>query len=168
MNSEELQASYGPHIRFTPEGGKVIDYAHQSNYISSRIKKAPVDDRTDFEKVREFHYTYGQPVGTEPHFLDEDRFELRKELISEEFREFLEAVEDGDLTNAFKELADIIYVVQGTAVEMGGNLDDVFNEVHRANMSKLDEGGNPIYREDGKVLKGPNYKAPDIGEALGL
>jgi predicted HAD superfamily Cof-like phosphohydrolase len=120
------------------------------------------DPRDPYYKVREFHETYGQPVAYEPQFLSEARMELRKKLIEEEYQEFLDAVEEGDLMNAFKELADLIYVVEGTAVEMGGNLSRVFSEVHRSNMSKLDADGEPIYREDGKVLKGPNYFEPDI------
>lgn len=123
---------------------------------------------TAFESVREFHQTYGQPVGDRPGFLDNERMSLRKKLIEEEYDEFLEAVEDGDLVNAFKELADLIYVVNGVAVEMGGNLDDVFEEVHRSNMSKLGSDGKPIYRQDGKVLKGPNYTEADIKSVLGL
>lgn len=123
---------------------------------------------SDFENVREFHETYGQPVGKNPQFLSEDRMALRKRLIEEEYAEFLEAVEEGDLANAGKELADLIYVVQGTAVEMGINLDWVMKEVHNSNMSKLDENGKPIYREDGKVLKGKNYFEPNVKAVLGI
>ena len=123
---------------------------------------------SDFEKVVQFHQTYGQPIGQKPQFLSEDRMKLRKTLIEEEYKEFLEAVEEGDLVNAFKELGDLIYVVQGTAVEMGGPLDEVFDAIHESNMSKLDENGNPIYREDGKVLKGSGYFPPNIGKVLGI
>lgn len=124
--------------------------------------------RTPYTQVKQFHEAYGQPVGDKPQFLTEDRMALRKRLIEEEYAEFLEAVEEGDLVNAFKELADLIYVVEGTIVEMGGNGDAVFNEVHRSNMSKLGADGQPIYREDGKVLKGPNYFEADVAEVLGL
>lgn len=123
---------------------------------------------TPYEMVKEFHKAYGQPVGEAPNFLSEDRMDLRKSLIEEEYQEFLEAVRDGDLVNAFKELADLVYVVEGTAVEMGGNLDEVIYSVHESNMSKLDNDGNPIYREDGKVLKGENYREPDVASTLGL
>jgi predicted HAD superfamily Cof-like phosphohydrolase len=123
---------------------------------------------TPYTKVKEFHETYGQPVGDKPQFLTEDRMALRKRLIEEEYAEFLEAVEEGDLVNAFKELADLIYVVEGTIVEMGGDGDAVFNEVHRSNMSKLDENGKAIFREDGKVLKGPYYFEADVASVLGL
>lgn len=131
----------------------------------------PVEIRlaiTPFQMLKEFHEKFVYPMPDEPRLLDDERWELRKSLIEEEYEEFKEAVENGDLVNAFKELADLTYVVVGTSVEMGGNLDLVFREVHRSNMSKLGEDGEPIYREDGKVLKGPYYFEPDIAKALGL
>ena len=92
------------------------------------------------------------------------------ELIVEEFKEFLEA--EGMLfmhgrnhqEHALKELADLIYVCYQYAENMGWFLDEALNRVHLSNMSKLDEDGKPIYREDGKVLKGPNYKPPDLSD----
>lgn len=123
---------------------------------------------SDYQAVRAFHLTYGQPVGKKPTMLSKGRLALRKRLIEEEYAEFLESVEEGDLVNAAKELSDLIYVVQGTAVEMGIDLDAVFEAVHESNMSKLDDDGQPIFREDGKVLKGNNYFEPDIKSVLGL
>ena len=92
------------------------------------------------------------------------------ELIVEEFKEFLEA--EGMLfmhgrnhqEHALKELADLIYVCYQYAENMGWFLDEALNRVHLSNMSKLGEDGKPIYREDGKVLKGPNYKPPDLSD----
>ena len=89
-------------------------------------------------------------------------------LIVEEFKEFLQA--EGMLfmhgrnhqEHALKELADLVYVCYQYAENMGWFLDEALNRVHESNMSKLDEDGNPIYREDGKVLKGPNYKPPNL------
>lgn len=112
----------------------------------------------------EFHTVYGATV----HFDDaaiRDK-ELRIKLISEEYKEVMEAFEKDDLTNLAKELADLIYVIYGTALACGFDLDNVFREVHRSNMSKLGEDGRPIYREDGKVLKGPNYFEPDVQGCL--
>ena len=91
-------------------------------------------------------------------------------LIVEEFKEFLEA--EGMLfmhgrnhqEHALKELADLVYVCYQYAENMGWFLDEALNRVHESNMSKLDEDGNPIYRDDGKVLKGPNYKPPDLSD----
>ena len=92
----------------------------------------------------------------------------QKNLIVEEFKEFLEA--EGFLfmhgknhqEHALKELADLIYVCYQYAENMGWFLDEALDRVHKSNMSKLDDDGNPIYREDGKVLKGPNYKPPTL------
>ena len=94
----------------------------------------------------------------------------QKDLIIEEFKEFLEA--EGFLfmhgknhqEHALKELADLVYVCYQYAENMGWFLDEALDRVHQSNLSKLDEEGNPIYREDGKVLKGPNYKPPTLEE----
>ena len=96
----------------------------------------------------------------------------QKNLIVEEFKEFLEA--DGFLfrhgqnvqEECLKELADLVYVCYQYAENMGWFLDEALNRVHESNMSKLDEDGKPIYREDGKVLKGPNYKPPDLSDLI--
>ena len=95
---------------------------------------------------------------------------VQHKLIVEEFKEFLEA--EGMLflhgrnhqEHALKELADLVYVCYQYAENMGWFLDEALNRVHESNMSKLDEDGKPIYREDGKVLKGPNYKPPDLSD----
>ena len=97
-----------------------------------------------------------------------DKRSYQKNLIVEEFKEFLEA--EGLLfrknnnihAEALKELADLIYVCYQYAENMGWFLDEALDRVHASNMSKLGEDGQPVYREDGKVLKGPNYKPPDL------
>ena len=97
---------------------------------------------------------------------------MQKNLIVEEFKEFLEAErmlfrnskplhED-----AIKELSDLVYVCYQYAANMGWDLDEALRRVHQSNMSKLDEGGNPIYREDGKVLKSTNYKPPTLSDLV--
>ena len=94
----------------------------------------------------------------------------QKELVIEEFKEFLEA--EGFLfrhgknyqTECLKELADLVYVCYQYAANMGWFLDEALDRVHKSNMSKLDKDGKPIYRDDGKVLKGPNYKPPDLSD----
>jgi predicted HAD superfamily Cof-like phosphohydrolase len=94
------------------------------------------------------------------------------DLIVEEFREFLDAeahlYKDNIVAHAacLKELADLCYVCWQYAENMGWDLDEALNRVHISNMSKLDEDGNPIFREDGKVLKGPNYKPPDLSDLI--
>ena len=97
---------------------------------------------------------------------------VQKNLIVEEFKEFLEA--DGFLfrhgqnvqEECLKELADLVYVCYQYAENMGWLLDEALNRVHESNMSKLGEDGKPIYREDGKVLKGPNYKPPELSDLV--
>ena len=92
----------------------------------------------------------------------------QRNLITEEFKEFLEA--DGMLfrqspefpANCLKELADLVYLCYQYAANMGWDLDEAMFRVHESNMSKLDDDGKPIFREDGKVLKGPNYKPPNL------
>ena len=96
----------------------------------------------------------------------------QKNLIVEEFKEFLEA--EGMLfrnntdfpAEALKELADLVYVCYQYAENMGWFLDEALDRVHQSNMSKLDEDGKPIYREDGKVLKGPNYAPPNLTDLI--
>jgi predicted HAD superfamily Cof-like phosphohydrolase len=93
-------------------------------------------------------------------------------LIVEEFKEFLEAEQQlimGLTINSaecLKELADLVYVCYQYAANLGWNLDEALDRVHQSNMSKLDDNGNPIYREDGKVLKGPNYQPPNLTDLV--
>ena len=115
------------------------------------------------EQAKEFRTRYNLPNST-----DRSTRSCQKNLIVEEFKEFLEA--EGSLfrdhpsvqEEALKELADLVYVCYQYAENMGWFLDEALDRVHKSNMSKLDEDGKPIYREDGKVLKGPNYKLPTL------
>ena len=97
---------------------------------------------------------------------------MQRTLIVEEFKEFLEAENQlltGFVVNAtdtLKELADLIYVCYQYAENLGWDLDEALNRVHRSNMSKLGEDGEPVYREDGKVLKGPNYEPPNLSDLV--
>ena len=88
--------------------------------------------------------------------------ELRIDLIDEEFNELIDAENDGDLVAVADALADLCYVINGMALQYGINLDDCFAEVHSSNMSKLGVDGKPILRNDGKILKGPNYFKPNL------
>ena len=114
---------------------------------------------SNFERVREFMTTFGQEVNTSPVFPSEDIQRLRQELIHEEFVEFMESDNLVDVADA---LTDLLVVIYGAGHAYGIDLDECFKEVHRSNMSKLGEDGKPIYREDGKVLKGPNYSEPNL------
>ena len=112
--------------------------------------------------VTEFHQKYGQPVAFGPVMLTPGRAQLRWSLIAEELEEYVEAVEASNLVDVADALGDLLYVVYGTAVEHGIDMAPVLEEIHRSNMSKLGEDGKPIYREDGKVLKGTGYTPPDL------
>ena len=117
------------------------------------------------EQAKEFRTKYQLSNKT-----DRSQRSYQKNLIVEEFKEFLEA--EGFLfmhgknhqEHALKELADLVYVAYQYAENMGWFLDEALDRVHKSNMSKLDDDGNPIYREDGKVLKGPNYQPPNLSD----
>lgn len=119
--------------------------------------------------VEEFHATFGLPIRTEPALPDFAEQLLRYNLLAEEFNEYKEAVFEGQGVVAIADaLADMVYVIYGTALCYGIDLDAVLRAVHDSNMSKLDENWQPILRADGKVLKSSNYQPPRIAEALGL
>ena len=124
--------------------------------------------KTNFEKVKEFMKSFGQEVKTKPEWPNEDTMELRIDLIEEELGELKDAIIDGDgtLVDVADALSDLLYVVYGAGHSFGIDLDKCFAEVHRSNMSKLDDDGLPFYREDGKVLKGPNFSEPDLTSVL--
>lgn len=93
---------------------------------------------------------------------------LRIALLKEEVKEFEESVNSSDWMNAIRELCDILYVTYGAAVSLGVDLEPFFQEIHRANMSKLGEDGKPMYREDGKVMKSPSYVPADMQKLFTL
>lgn len=121
---------------------------------------------TNFEAVGEFMNTFGQEVKNDPDWPDEAIQKLRLELIAEELEEMWDAIENQDLVSVADALTDILYVTYGAGHAFGIDLDKCFAEVQRSNMSKLGEDGKPIYRDDGKVLKGPNYSEPDLKSIL--
>ena len=137
------------------------------------------------KQVKEFHEAFGHPV-SEPERCNQS---LRLHLIAEEFIELMigcgfpkdlkgsfdevmaraiEVAEDGEtnLVEIADALGDLNYVITGFAVELGIPFDEVCNEIHTSNMTKLGEDGKPIYRDDGKVLKGPNYRPPNVKKVL--
>ncbi len=119
-------------------------------------------------QVGDFHRAYGLPVREAPTAaVGPDQVTLRQALIEEEVRELAEAAQAGDLVGVADALADIVYVAYGTAHVYGIDLDAVLDEVHSSNMTKLGADGRPIRRADGKVLKGPDYRPPDIAAVLG-
>lgn len=116
--------------------------------------------------VREFHDTFGLPAAAAPGPVASELAAARQRLVDEEVSELAEAVAAGRLDRIAHELADVVYVAYGTAACYGIDLDAVLAEVHRANMTKLDARGRPVLRADGKVLKGPNYRPPDVAGVL--
>lgn len=114
--------------------------------------------------VEQFHRAFGLPVRHAPIPQETLWYErnMRKSLLHEEFEEYLEAEASHDLVGIADALGDMVYVIYGTALTYGINLPAVLREIHRSNMSKLGEGGEPLYREDGKVLKGPNFTPPNL------
>lgn len=121
------------------------------------------------EHVRTFHDAFGIPNATGPTGAIGDRDALlRYKLIREENEEYLDAAMKGDLVEVADALGDILYILCGTLLKHGleHKIDEVFREIQRSNMSKLDADGKPIYRDDGKVLKSELYFKPDIASIL--
>lgn len=122
---------------------------------------------TPYEMLLEFHEKFGAAID-QP--LTEELIDLRTNLMLEELQEVeLEFAYNFspleiDKKKLTKELADLMYVTIGTAITFGLPLEEVFAETHRSNMSKLGEDGKPVYRADGKVLKGPNYQPPNLDQ----
>jgi predicted HAD superfamily Cof-like phosphohydrolase len=123
--------------------------------------------------VKEFHKAFGHKVA--PAEIKPKDLDLRQKLLKEEFKEVIEAMwqwsNDGADNKEYrlallKEICDLQYVLSGLAVEMGFDVEKAFRRIHKSNMSKLDDNGKPIYRDDGKVLKSKNYKAPNLGDLI--
>ena len=117
---------------------------------------------TNFTDVKVFMETFGQMVRTKPQFPDEKTMKLRYDLIKEELNELEYAMKTKNLKEIADALTDILYVTYGAGFAYGIDLDRCFKEVQRANMSKLGEDGKPIFNENGKVMKGPNYREPNL------
>ena len=117
---------------------------------------------TNFNNVKKFMQTFGQEVQFKASFPDKKIQNLRIKLIEEELSELKDAIKNNDIVEVADALTDILYVTYGAGHAFGINLDQCFKEVQESNMSKLDENGRPIYNENGKVLKGPYYREPDL------
>lgn len=119
--------------------------------------------------VKQFHTAFRLGYAEAPHAdLGADKTLLRYHLMKEENEEYLEAAQNGDLVEVADALGDMLYILCGTIIEHGlqGIIEDVFDEIQRSNMSKLGADGLPIYREDGKVMKGPHYFKPDLSRFI--
>jgi predicted HAD superfamily Cof-like phosphohydrolase len=121
--------------------------------------------------VQEFHHAFQLPVRHQPSgVLPEQEYMLRFNLMKEENEEYLDAVKNGNIVEIADAIGDMLYILCGTINAHGlqEKMAPVFEEIQRSNMSKLDENGNPIYREDGKVMKSDRYFKPDIQAILDL
>ena len=119
---------------------------------------------TNFESVKQFMQTFGQEVKTSASFPDDKIMNLRLDLISEELSELKDAIKKKDLKEVADALTDILYVTYGAGHAFGIDLDKCFKEVQNSNMSKLGSDGKPIYNENGKVMKGPDYFKPNLSK----
>ena len=119
---------------------------------------------SNFFKVKEFMKKFKQEVKSKPSFPDDNIIKLRINLIKEELLELEEALNEKNIEETADALTDILYVTYGAGHAFGIDLDKCFDEVQKSNMSKLDKFGNPIYDDQGKVMKGPNYFKPDLNK----
>ena len=125
--------------------------------------------KKQIEHVERFHDAFGIKNKYNPTSqVSQDTFLLRHKLMHEENEEYLEACHNGDLVEIADALGDMMYILCGTILSHGlqDRIEDIFEEIQRSNMSKLGSDGKPIYRKDGKVMKGPNYFKPDIKKIL--
>jgi predicted HAD superfamily Cof-like phosphohydrolase len=125
--------------------------------------------KNKIKAVHKFHKAFGLGIQNSPTAqLELNRNLLRYKLMREENEEYLDAANNRDLVEVADALGDMLYILCGTIIEHGmqHKIEEVFDEIQKSNMSKLGADGKPIFREDGKVLKGPNYFKPDINSIL--
>ena len=124
--------------------------------------------RDYIQMVGDFHTVFDQKDGNKPRLISSNEGKLRYSLLAEENNEYLEAVEKEDLVGIADALGDQLYIIYGTILKHGlqHKIEEVFREIHRSNMSKLGADGKPIYREDGKILKGHSYFRHNIKDII--
>ncbi|MDC1317379.1 nucleoside triphosphate pyrophosphohydrolase family protein [Flavobacteriaceae bacterium] len=121
------------------------------------------------EAVKIFHEIYKLSYKENPTTeIGLEKIKLRFNLMAEENQEYLQAAKNNDLVEVADALGDMLYILCGTIIEHGmqDKIEEIFDEIQKSNLSKLGEDGKPIYRNDGKVMKGPNYFKPDISKVL--
>ena len=125
--------------------------------------------QNQLKSVKIFHEAFGVKISNKPTLeLSKDILKLRHSLMQEENNEYLKAVEENNLIEVADALGDMLYILCGTILTHGFQnlIEDIFDEIQSSNMSKLGDDGKPIHRNDGKVLKGPNYKKPNIKKII--
>lgn len=185
MNTEELQNAYGDPENFKDWGRgspKTEEFARRTAEALQNLRY----NMNSYERVREFMETFGHPVYDKPTVIEDSDWEkMRLALIQEEFSELLDACGypesarwvrdvvlikdpeiDTNVVEAADALGDLEYVINGMALGMGIPLPEIVEEIHRSNMTKLGPDGKPIYREDGKILKGEDYEPPNLEKIL--
>lgn len=123
---------------------------------------------TNYERVLQWHRDFGCAIGDSPRMIDGDIANVRITLMKEELQEYIDAIAAGDLLGAAKELGDLLWVAYGSCVTHGFDADAIIEELHWSNNTKRDSNGLPVARKDGKILKGPNYRTPNIARVLGV
>jgi predicted HAD superfamily Cof-like phosphohydrolase len=136
----------------------VLDVVRQALAVPAAVRQPS-------EMLREFHQVFNGPVRAVANPRPAE-WKDRISFLQEEFDEYVEAAQVGDLTAVADALADMVYVIHGTALTYGIALDEVLAEVHRSNMSKLGADGRPLLRADGKVVKGPGFVPPDVAGVI--
>jgi predicted HAD superfamily Cof-like phosphohydrolase len=137
--------------------------------LKGRSKHIKMEFKSIIEAVESFHNSFKIENNYSPTTeIGSDQIELRHRLMQEENDEYLQAAKNGDLVEVADALGDQLYILCGTILKHGlqHKITEVFEEIQRSNMSKLDKDGNPIYREDGKVMKSELYFRPDIAKIL--
>ena len=124
--------------------------------------------KKQLDAVARFHEAFLQKNAKWPQHLTIEEYELRHRLMQEENDEYLEACDERDIVGVADALGDQLYILCGTILKHGLQhiIEDVFDEIQSSNMSKLGADGKPVLREDGKILKGPDYFKPDINKFL--
>jgi predicted HAD superfamily Cof-like phosphohydrolase len=124
--------------------------------------------KKQLKQVEEFHNAFNELNGVYPVILSDKTTELRHKLMAEENDEYLEACQNDELIDIADALGDQLYILCGTILKHGfqDKIEEIFDEIHRSNMSKLGEDGKPIFREDGKIMKGPNYFKPNLKQFI--
>ena len=125
--------------------------------------------KEELKHVEDFHNAFGLEVAKKPTIdLSQETIKLRFNLMKEENEEYYEAAKRNDMIEVADALGDMLYILCGTILSHGmqNKIHEIFEEIQRSNMSKLDEDGKPIYRSDGKVMKGPKYFKPNIKAIL--
>lgn len=152
-------------------GGKHVEvkFCRGNMYSDFSSMEKKLSLQNVINAVREFHDAFKIPNSDKPNAsLTEEEVMLRYRLMAEENDEYLEAAKEGDIVEIADALGDQLYILCGTILRHGMHdiIEDVFTEIQASNMSKLGADGKPIYREDGKVLKGPNYFKPNISKVI--